>query len=55
MYLQADDPLSLVLQVIPEAVPHRAWFGALLDQVFEPIEPDAPNQVRTNGAAANSP
>jgi len=53
--LQADDPLSLVLQVIPEAVPHRAWFGALLDQVFEPIEPDAPNQVRTNGAAANSP
>lgn len=55
--LQADDPLALVLQVMPEAVPHKAWFGRLLDLIFEPLEPDGPvTQGAANGnAAANRP
>lgn len=55
--LSADDPLALVCQVIPEAVPHKAWFGRLLDLIFEPLEPSgAAKQGQANGAAgANRP
>jgi hypothetical protein len=39
--LEAENPLDLVMQVIPEAVPYRAWFSRLLDELFAPDEPEA--------------